>query len=139
MRWTTSPDYKHSKKFLQKPDANRAKKILQLPRLKMKRLVEIIIGHNNLSYFQFKIDPDVNPLSRFCDESNKTFHHFITDCPPLRQYRADTVGNFDLNTWKTSKLLIFSYTPEINNYLERQDYLIDLQYLDHNYSLDDSS
>ena len=85
LRWKTSKDYKHSKKFLENPNQNRAKKILQLPRLKMKRLVEIITGHNNLSYFQFKIDPDVNPLCRFCEEANETFHHFITDCPRLRQ------------------------------------------------------
>ena len=42
LRWTTSPEYKHSKLFLSKPDTNRAKRILQLPRLKMKLFVEII-------------------------------------------------------------------------------------------------
>ena len=42
LRWTTSKDYKHTKNFLEKPNTNQAKKILQLPRLKMKRLVEII-------------------------------------------------------------------------------------------------
>ena len=47
LRWTTSKEYKHSKNFLDKPNPNLAKKILQLPRLKMKRLVEIITGHNN--------------------------------------------------------------------------------------------
>ena len=141
LRWVTSTDYKHSKKFLNKPDSNRAKKILQLPRLKMKRLVEIITGHNNLSYFQFKVDPDVSPLCRFCEEQNETFHHYITDCPRLRQFRTDNIGHFDSNTWKTTELLNFSYIPEINDYLERKDYLIygNLQYLDHNYSLDDSS
>ena len=35
----------------------------------------------------------------------------------------------------------FSYIPEINDYLERKDYLVygNLQFLDHNYSLDDTS
>ena len=141
LRWKTSTDYRHSKKFLDKPNPILAKKILQLPRLKMKRLVEIVTGHNNLSYFQFKVDPDVNPLCRFCEEENETFHHFITSCPRLRQFRADTVGDFDSETWKTTQVLKFSYIPEINDYLERKDYLIygNLQYLDHNYSLDDSS
>ena len=108
---------KHSEKFLDKPNPNLAKKLLQLPRLKMKRLVEIITGHNNLSYFQYKIDPDVNPLCRFCEEQNETFHHFITDCPRLRQFWNNTVGDFDKSTWKISKLQDFSYIPEINNYL----------------------
>ena len=78
----------------------------------MKRLVDIITGHNKLSYFQFKVDPDVNPLCRFCEEQNETFHHFITDCPRLRQFRLDTVGDNDRNTWKSAQLLNFSYIPE---------------------------
>ena len=141
LRWTTSKEYKHSKKFLDKPNTIRAKKILQLPRLKMKRLVEIVTGHNNLSYFQFKVDPDVNPLCRFCEEDNETFHHFITECPRLRQFRTDTIGQFSIRDWKTSQLLNFSSIPEINDYLERKDYLIygNLQILDHNYSTEDSS
>ena len=64
LRWVTSTDYKHSKK------------ILKLPRLKMKRLVEITTGHNNLSYFQLKVDPEVILLCRFCEEQNETFHHY---------------------------------------------------------------
>ena len=107
----------------------------------MKRLVEIMTGHNNLSYFQFKVDPDVSPLCRFCEEQNKTFHHYITDCPRLRQFRTDNTGHFDSNTWKTTELLNFSYIPEINDCLERKDYLVywNRQFLDHNYSLDDTS
>ena len=127
--------------LLNKPDTARAKKILQLPRLKMKRLVEIITGHNNLSYFQFKVDPDVNPLCRFCEEENETFHHFITDCPRLRQFRLDCIRHFDEHSWKVDELLNFSYIPEINDYLERKDSFVygNLQILDRNYSSDDSS
>ena len=141
LRWNTSADYKHSKKFLAKPDPNMAKRILRLPRLKMKRLVEVITGHNNLSYFQFKIDPDVNPLCRFCEEQNETFHHFITDCPRLRQFRIDAIGKDESNDWQIDELLNFSYIREINDYLERKDYLVygNLQILDHNYSHDDTS
>ena len=97
--------------------------------------------HNNLSYFQFKVDPDVNPQYIFCEEQNETFYHFITDCPRLRQFRTDTVGTFNSGNWKTTQLLNFSYIPDINDYLERKDYLIygNLHYIDHNYSTDDSS
>ena len=107
----------------------------------MKRLVEIITGHNNLSYFQFKVDPDVNPLCRFCEEQNETFHHLITDCPRLRQFRTDNIKHFDGNSWKVAELLNFSYIQEKNDYLERTDYLVygNLQILDRNYSSDDSS
>ena len=103
-------------------DTNRAKRILQLPRLKMKRFVEITTVHNNLSYFQFKIDPDVNPMCRFCEEENETFHHFITNCPRPRQVRLDNIRYFTPYDWKVNELLQFSFTPEINDYLERKDY-----------------
>ena len=107
----------------------------------MKRLLEIITGHNNLSYFQFKVDSDVNPLCRFCEEQNETFHHYITDCPRLRQYRTDNIKLFDIDSWKTSDVPKFSFTQEINDYLERKDYLLygNLQFLDHTYSMDESS
>ena len=90
--------------------------------------------------FIFKFDPDVNPLCRFCEEQNETFHHFITDCPRLRQFRTDTVGVFESKSWKPTELLNFSFIPQINDYLERKDYLVyeNVQFLDHNYSLDDS-
>ena len=82
----------------------------------MKRLVEII-----------------------AEEQNETFHRYITDCPRLRQFRTDNTGHFDSNTWKTAELLNFSYIPEINDYLERIDYLVYGNLLAHNYLLDDSS
>ena len=79
----------------------------------MKRLVEIITGHNNLSYFQFKVHPNVSPLCRFCEEQNGTFHHYITDCPRLRQFKTAHIGHFDSDTWKTTELPNISYIPEI--------------------------
>ena len=57
-KWKTSIEYKHSKHFLDRPNSICAKKIMQLPRLKMKRLIEILTGHNNLSYYRHKVDPD---------------------------------------------------------------------------------
>lgn len=115
--------------------------MLQQPRLKMKRLVEIITGHNNLSCFQYKIDRDVNPMCRFCKEENETFHHFITKCPRLRQMRKDSIKPFTQGDWKAYDLIKFSFLKEINNYQERKDYLVygNLQILDINYSLADSS
>ena len=44
----------------------------------MKRFVGIITGHNIISYFQFKVDPDVNPMCRFCEEENESFHNKLS-------------------------------------------------------------
>ena len=71
----------------------------------MKRFVEIITGHNNLSYFHFKVDPDVNPMCRFCEEENETYHHFISNCPRLRQVRLDNITYFTPYDWNLNELL----------------------------------
>ena len=117
------------------------KKILKLPRLKMKQFVEILTGHNNLSYFQFKIGTDISPLCRFCEESNENFQHFITDWTRLRQLRLDHIAKFEAQNWKANKLIKFSFTTEIHANLERKDDLVygNTQFLKHNCSLDDSS
>ena len=80
-------------------------------------------------------------MCRFCEEENETFHHFITNCPSLRQERLDNIRYFTPYVWKVNEQLQFSFTPEINDYLERKDYLVygNLQYLDLNYSTNDSS
>ena len=59
----------------------------------------------------------------------------------MPQFRADTVGDFDSEAWKTTQVLNFSDILEKNDYMEGKDYLIygNLQYLDRNYSLNDSS
>lgn len=84
----------------------------------------IITGHNNLSCFQFKIDPDVNPMCRFFEEEIETFHHFITTCPRLRQLRQNNIRHYETYDWKINEMLTFSQTREINDYLEKKDYLV---------------
>ena len=90
----------------------------------MKRLVELISGHNNLSYSQFKVDQEINLIWRFCEEENETLHNFITSCPRLRQLRLDSKGLHSPIDWKLNNLIDFSLTPEINDYLERKDSLL---------------
>ena len=106
------------------------------------------MGSNLWPSLQFKqnssialVDPDVNPMRRFCKEENETFHNFVTNCPGLRQVGLDNIRYFTPYDWKVNKLLQYSFTPEINDYLERKDYLVNgnLQYLDLNYSTNDSS
>ena len=37
-------------------------------------------GHNNLAYFQSKLNPEIDPTCRLCLQANETLHHLMTDC-----------------------------------------------------------
>ena len=39
-----------------------------------------ITGHNNLAYFQSKLNYEIDPTCRLCLQANKTLHHLMTDC-----------------------------------------------------------
>ena len=38
-----------------------------------------ITGHNNLAYFQSKLNPEIDPTCRLCLQANETLHHLMTD------------------------------------------------------------
>ena len=52
-------------------------------------------GHGPFGYHQNLVNPEVNPLCRFCGEIPETFYHLVTDCPLLRQRRADCLGYYE--------------------------------------------
>ena len=109
-KWQNVPHYKHTKYLYSGPDKNRAKKILNISRSHLTRLISIITGFNCLSYIQFKANPTINPLCRLCEEDNKTFWHFITECPRLHTYRNDTFLD-DIpqqDSWKLRQIMQFS-------------------------------
>ena len=39
-----------------------------------------ITGHNNLAYFQSKLNAEIDPICRLCHQANETLHHLMTDC-----------------------------------------------------------
>jgi len=133
-RWDMDPQYKHTKLFFKGPDKNKAKRILNLSREHVSRLVKIITGHNLLSYFQHKANPQVDPQCRLCQEQAETFAHFITDCPVLRERRIDFFQDKMITNdhkWPIRKMINFSYTEPINHWLTSKE-----DYTELNHSLD---
>ena len=110
-----------AKEFYCGPDSNKAKYVYKLSRMELSRFLRIIAGHNGLFYFCNKIDQNISPLCRFCNEEHETFRHFIHDCPPLRKARQDifldAVITDDLN-WSVRDLIDFSKIKCINEALE---------------------
>ena len=92
-------------------------------------MIRIITGHNNLNYFQSKLDTDRDPLCRLCEEEDETFDHWVQDCPVLRQQRCKifevATNNYSIipNEWDIEKVLEFSYIPTLNNIIEKGESL----------------
>ena len=86
--WHEYKEAKHTKEFYKTCDKSKARIALKLPRLTLSRLVKLVTGHGDLAYFYSKIEPDTNPICRFCKERNETFIH-LTECPRLRTYQND--------------------------------------------------
>ena len=51
-KWTTAPQYKHTKLFYESPNKNKSKYILKMGTYMLSTWIKSITGHNNLAYFQ---------------------------------------------------------------------------------------
>ena len=96
-----------TKKFYPTYNASKARELCGLSRKDSRRLIEIITGQNNLHYVQNKINHTSN-LCRLCEEEEKTFDHFVNECPCLvrlqRQYFGqDRIINSD--GWRISTMI----------------------------------
>jgi ribonuclease HI len=141
-RWLATDKYRMTKQFLTRPNAGSGRRVLQLSKSSLSRLIQIVTGHNFLSYFQFKLDSTINPLCRMCEEENETFYHLITQCPALETTRRDVFLDSHPVTddWKPGEILKFSFLEPINSWLTDKDYLMEqpMLELDVNYSITDS-
>lgn len=110
-----------TKYFFPRHDKSKAKQAYSQSRLRLGRFVRIISGHNNLRYYQSKLDVSISPICRFCGEEPETFHHFVFECPALfhsrRRIFLDQLPDRDMN-WSVKSLLEFSYLPHIHRLLD---------------------
>ena len=50
--------------------------------------IKSITGHNNLAYFQSKLNPEIDPTCRLCLQANETLH-LMTDCEATLSFQMD--------------------------------------------------
>ena len=94
-RWKHTNTCKHTKLFLpQLQTQSQVDKTIQLTKLDLTKYIKIITNHNLFSYFQFKCNPEINPMCRLCGEANETSHHFLADCPTLITHRLNTFQTY---------------------------------------------
>ena len=119
--WATQTKANHARSFYDSPDANKAKYVYKLARLELGRFIRIISGHNNLRFFQNKLNPWIDPACRFCDHERETVMHFLYDCPRFsvsrREKFLDRIPTAD-RKWSVRAIIEFSYTPELNEAFE---------------------
>ena len=77
-KWITAPQYKHTKLFYDSPNKNKSKYILKMGTHMLSTWIKSITGHNNLAYFQSKLNPEIDPTCRLCLQANETLHHLMT-------------------------------------------------------------
>ena len=49
--------------------------------------------HNNLAYFQSKLNPEIDPTCRLNLQANETLHHPLTDCEATTSLQLDIMKN----------------------------------------------
>ena len=52
-----------------------------------------ITGHNNLAYFQSKVNLEIDPTCRLCEQTNETLHHLMSDCEATTSIQMDILKN----------------------------------------------
>ena len=119
--WRDYEGARMTKYFFPRNDKDRARKIYHLSRLQLGRMIRILTGHNNLRYYQSKLDHQISPFCRFCTQEPETFHHFVFECPSLfhsrREIFLDHLPDLDMN-WSVQQVLDFSYLNHINRLLD---------------------
>ena len=88
-KWQSYPGYRMTKQFLSEPNKTVGLKAIKLSKSSLGRLIQLITGHNFLSYYQYKIDASINPLCLMCGEENETFYHLLVSCPAMELRRRE--------------------------------------------------
>jgi hypothetical protein len=107
-------------------------RITELSKSNLSCLIQIVTGHNFLSYFQYQLDNGMNPMRRICDEENETFYHFVTDCPAFGLKRWDMVLDNQpvTNPWTPIALTDFSYMEPIDTWFTVLELEVDYSVMD---------
>ena len=106
--------------------------------------IKSITGHNNLAYFQSKLNPEIDPTCRLCLQANETLHHLKTDCEATSTLQLDIMKNripLPDMTWSVKDINKFIQHPLIHSLMtyDTQYNNKEIEYIEHNFSSDASS
>ena len=101
--------------------------------------IKSITGHNNLAYFQSKLNPEIDPTCRLCLQANETLYHLMTDCEATTSLQIDIMKNqipLPDMTWSVKDINKFIQHPLIHSLMtyDTQYNNREIEYIEHNYS-----
>jgi hypothetical protein len=116
LEWLRYEGARMAKLFIKGHNKARSKEILKRGCRMVGMLVRALTGHNALNYFCSKIDPEIDPNCRFCEEEQEEFWHLVTECPVFRSTRVSIFCERDpsCGDWDVSKLIDFLNNIDIN-------------------------
>ena len=117
-RWLTAPQYKHTKLFYESSNKNKSKYILKMGTYMFSTWIENITGHNDLAYFQSKLNPEIDPTCRLCLHGNETLYHLMTECESTSSLQMDIMKNqipLSDMTWSVTDINKFIQHPLIHS------------------------
>ena len=84
--------------------------------------IKSITGHNNLAYFQSKLNPEIDPTCRLCLQANETLHHLMTDCEATTSLQMDIKPNpttrYDLVSKRHKQIYTAPANPLIDDIIQ---------------------
>ena len=92
--------------------------ILRMGTNKLGIWIKGITGHNNLAYFQSKLNNKIDPTGRLCLNANETLHHLMTDCEATAMIQLNTLKNkipLPDMTWSVKEIHTFMEHPIIHS------------------------
>ena len=99
--------------------------------------IKSITGHNNLAYFQSKLNPEIDPTCRLCLQANETLHHLMTDCEATSSLQLDLMKKqipLPDMTWSVKDINKFIQHPLIHSLMtydtQYNNREIEVKYLD---------
>ena len=142
--WTSSSHYKPTKLFYNSPNKNKSKYVLKMGTAMLGAWIKGITGHNNLAYFQSKLNPEIDPTCRLCEQENETLYHLMTNCEATSPLQMDIMQNKNPlpdMSWSVIEINKFLHHPTIHSLMAYNTQYItkDIEYIEHNYSSGASS
>ena len=121
-----------------------SKYILKMETSMLGAWIKGITGHNNLAYFQSKLNPEIDPTCRLCKQDNETLHHLMTSCETTSTLQLDIRQNkipLPDMLWSVIKINKLLHHPIIHSLMTYDTQYIsrEIEYIENNYSSDTSS
>ena len=92
-KWESEERFKHTKEFYGGPNKQKSRGVMGMGTHTLSNWIKAITGHNNLAYFQSKLDSEISPICRLCHYQNETLYHLITECEVLANQHLDIMAN----------------------------------------------